>query len=176
MTLSRLFAVALALVLVAGAATAQTTLDQMSAEMARAYAEDLQRELALRGYDPGPVDGVTGARTAAAIRAYQRDVGLPVDGIATRELLEYMLFNVAGATSGPEPVPGLDPTFVRSIQIELVERGYYHGEIDGIAGPATRSGIERFQRDAGLVVNGAIDRRLLDELRNQPATVRATGA
>lgn len=164
-----------ALVLASGAATAQTTFEDMPPQMALAYAEDLQRELAVRGYDPGPVDGVIGGRTEAAIRAYQRDVGLPVDGVATKELLEYMLFSTGGATSGPEPVPGLDPTFVRSVQIELVERGYYHGEIDGIVGPGTRSAVERFQTDAGLVVNGAIDQRLLEELRSQPATVRAAG-
>ena len=175
MTVLRLTAAALAVALSAGVAGAQTSLYQMPSQMAVAYAEDLQRELAVRGYDPGPVDGVVGARTKAAIRAYQQDVGLPVDGIATKELLEYMLFNTGGATSGPEPVPGLDPTFVRSVQIELVERGYYHGEIDGIAGSGTRSGVERFQRDAGLVVNGAIDQRLLEELRSQPVTVRASG-
>ncbi len=150
-----------------------TTVDEMPSEMARAYIEDIQTELTARGYNAGPIDGVMGRRTAGAIRAYQRDVGLPVDGVASKELLEYMLFNTGGATSGPEPVPSLDPTFVRSVQIELVERGYYHGEIDGIAGPKTREAVDAFQRDAGLVVNGAMDQRLLQELRNQPYSVRA---
>jgi len=150
-----------------------TTVDQMPPEMARAYVENIQEELALRGYDPGPADGAMGPRTERAIRAYQGDVGLPVDGVASKELLEYMLFDTGGATSGPEPVASLDPVFVRSVQIELVERGYYAGEIDGIAGPATRSAVERFQADAGLVVNGAMDQRLLDELRGADLSVRA---
>lgn len=42
--------------------------------------ETLQADLRTLGYDPGPVDGILGARTAAAIRDYQRDTGLPVDG------------------------------------------------------------------------------------------------
>jgi peptidoglycan hydrolase-like protein with peptidoglycan-binding domain len=150
-----------------------TTVDQMPPEMARAYVEDIQTELLTRGYDVGTVDGVMGKRTGGAIRKYQRDVGLPVDGVASKELLEYMLFNKGGATSGPEAVPSLDPVFVRSVQIELVERGYYAGEIDGIAGPKTREAVDVFQRDAGLVVNGAMDQRLLDELRNQPYSVRS---
>ena len=39
-----------------------------------------QANLARLGYDPGPVDGQYGPRTRAAIRAYQRDRGLPEDG------------------------------------------------------------------------------------------------
>jgi peptidoglycan hydrolase-like protein with peptidoglycan-binding domain len=152
-----------------------TTVEEMPAEMARAYIEDIQGELIARGYNAGIIDGVMGQRTRGAIRAYQRDIGLPVDGVASKELLEYMLFNKGGATSGSEPVPSLDPVFVRSVQIELVERGYYHGEIDGIAGPKTREAVDRFQRDAGLVVNGAMDQRLLEELRTQPTSVRAYG-
>jgi peptidoglycan hydrolase-like protein with peptidoglycan-binding domain len=40
----------------------------------------IQSGLARLGYDPGPVDGIPGPRTASAIRAYQHDHGLPVDG------------------------------------------------------------------------------------------------
>ena len=41
----------------------------------------LQRVLAAKGYDPGPVDGVFGPRTAAALMSYQRDNGLPTSGV-----------------------------------------------------------------------------------------------
>lgn len=152
-----------------------TEIDEMTPQMGAAYVEKIQVELAARGYSPGPIDGLMGQRTRGAIRAYQRDVGLPVDGLASKELLEYILFATGGATSGPEPVASLDPTFVRSVQIELVERGYYHGGIDGLAGPRTRAAVDAFQRDAGLVVNGAMDQQLLQELRSQPYNVRAYG-
>lgn len=39
-----------------------------------------QRRLAELGFDPGPVDGKPGARTAAAIREFQRQHGLDVNG------------------------------------------------------------------------------------------------
>lgn len=39
-----------------------------------------QSRLIELGYDPGPVDGIFGPRTSAALRAYQRDVGLPETG------------------------------------------------------------------------------------------------
>jgi len=41
-------------------------------------------------YEPGPVDGKLGARTTAAIRAYQEDYDLPQDGRATPALLRHM--------------------------------------------------------------------------------------
>ncbi len=43
------------------------------------------------GYDPGPVDGVMGPRTSAAIREYQYDHGLPLDGQATPALEQHIL-------------------------------------------------------------------------------------
>lgn len=49
---------------------------------------ELQSLLAARGYAVGAVDGVIGARTEAAIRAYQRSAGLPADGHAGSGLLD----------------------------------------------------------------------------------------
>jgi membrane-bound lytic murein transglycosylase B len=43
---------------------------------------ELQSLVAKRGLEVGPVDGKVGPRTRAAIRAYQRSVGLAPDGYA----------------------------------------------------------------------------------------------
>ena len=43
---------------------------------------DIQATLAALGYRTGPIDGIFGPQTAAAVRAFQADSGLPVDGIA----------------------------------------------------------------------------------------------
>ena len=43
---------------------------------------DVQRALSAAGFNPGPIDGVPGARSRAAIRAFQTRNGLVVDGIA----------------------------------------------------------------------------------------------
>jgi peptidoglycan hydrolase-like protein with peptidoglycan-binding domain len=41
----------------------------------------VQLELRNHGYPPGPIDGVYGAATAAAVRRFQRHAGLNVDGV-----------------------------------------------------------------------------------------------
>lgn len=48
---------------------------------------DLQRQLQSMGFDPGEADGVIGARTRAALKAFQRSVGLPQDGYPSPEVM-----------------------------------------------------------------------------------------
>ena len=57
----------------------------------------LQRSLHRLGYDPGPVDGIPGARTRAAIRAFQADAGLPVTGQVSERLESEVLAAVVAA-------------------------------------------------------------------------------
>lgn len=45
----------------------------------------LQRELARLGYSVGSADGICGAKTTAAIKAFQKDRGLSVDGICGKK-------------------------------------------------------------------------------------------
>lgn len=49
-----------------------------------------QQVLTELGYQPGPVDGVSGSQTTQAVMAFQRNRGLPVDGQITAQLLEAM--------------------------------------------------------------------------------------
>ena len=51
----------------------------------------LQQGLTDLGFDTGGTDGVFGARTRQAIRAYQQSRGLPADGFATSELVTRVL-------------------------------------------------------------------------------------
>ncbi|MEY2978475.1 MAG: peptidoglycan-binding domain-containing protein [Prochlorotrichaceae cyanobacterium] len=48
----------------------------------------LQRDLAALGYDPGPIDGIFGDRTSAALSAFQANAGLPVNGVPSIDTLE----------------------------------------------------------------------------------------
>lgn len=48
----------------------------------------LQQALSDKGYDPGPVDGIIGAGTRAALRRWQADMGMEPDGYASDAILE----------------------------------------------------------------------------------------
>lgn len=47
----------------------------------------LQQALTDKGFDPGPVDGIIGAGTKNALRAWQKSRGLPADGYASAHML-----------------------------------------------------------------------------------------
>ncbi len=49
--------------------------------------KDLQQALLDKGFDPGPIDGVIGAGTKRALRAWQESVGMPEDGYASADVL-----------------------------------------------------------------------------------------
>jgi hypothetical protein len=69
--------------------------------------------LADRGYDPGSVDGVIGSRTRAAVRGFQADAGLPVDGEISDELYAALTDAVGGqgvAARQAPTEPRLDST------------------------------------------------------------------
>jgi putative peptidoglycan binding protein len=53
---------------------------------------------------------------------------------------------------------------VASVQRRLGEFGYYHGVVDGVIGPRTRSAIAAFESRNGLAVDGTISRPLLNRL------------
>ncbi|WP_020594533.1 SEL1-like repeat protein [Kiloniella laminariae] len=59
----------------------------------------LQSLLKALGYDPGPLDGLPGDRTRQAIRSYQADFGLEIDGLVQRTLLEDLRSRNQGKTS-----------------------------------------------------------------------------
>jgi hypothetical protein len=50
----------------------------------------VQRRLARGGYYHGSVDGVIGPATRVAVRAFERNNGLPADGVIDRDLLRTM--------------------------------------------------------------------------------------
>lgn len=54
-----------------------------------------------------------------------------------------------------------DDATVAAVQRRLAQGGYYHGSIDGVIGPGTRTAVRAFERNNGLPVDGVIDPQLL---------------
>jgi hypothetical protein len=57
-----------------------------------------------------------------------------------------------------------DADRVREVQLALQAKGYYSGEIDGIAGPKTRAGVREYQTDENLDVTGKVDKKTAESL------------
>lgn len=64
---------------------------------------NIQSSLAAAGYNPGPVDGILGNGTRAAIRRYQADHGLPVTGEATPNFYRTLISDSGGSLAVAPP-------------------------------------------------------------------------
>jgi membrane-bound lytic murein transglycosylase B len=70
-----------------GRGAVQASFGPDASGMTKADRQELQQRLTAAGFDTGGTDGVIGAKTKAAISAYQASVGLPVTGEPSLELL-----------------------------------------------------------------------------------------
>ncbi|WP_439859816.1 lytic murein transglycosylase [Pseudomonas sp. MBLB4136] len=59
-------------------------------QLGRSERVELQERLASIGLEPGPADGIIGANTRKAVRAYQQRLGRPADGYPSYELLQQL--------------------------------------------------------------------------------------
>jgi peptidoglycan hydrolase-like protein with peptidoglycan-binding domain len=60
---------------------------------------------------------------------------------------------------------------VKMVQENLREKGYYNGQIDGIAGPQTKAGIRQYQKAENLPVTGRLDDQTAGKLGVGPESV-----
>ncbi len=118
---------------------------------------NLQQRLADKGFAPGPVDGIYGRKTAAAVSSMQRAVGLTETGkldAASSTALDAYQAPTGSTAASNNPSPTMS---IREAQQHLVDAGFNPGPVDGLYGRKTRTGIEAFQRQVGLAVTGKVD-------------------
>jgi peptidoglycan hydrolase-like protein with peptidoglycan-binding domain len=141
---------------------------------------ELQRELNQLGFNAGPVDGVMGARTRSAIRAYQGDSQLLVDGQPTASLLSHVRATGQGRTPPPAPpatsTSELSSQLVADIQDALRGSGYPTGRESGRLDDQTRAAIRRYESDHGLLMSGEPSAELLRHLRERASAAPAPSA
>lgn len=72
--------------------------------------EFLQKALAALGVNPGPIDGVFGPKTEAAVQRFQKKAGLEADGIAGPKTMGAIEAGQKGASAAPKPVAAFQPS------------------------------------------------------------------
>lgn len=115
----------------------------------------------------GPVDGMAGEKTRAAILTYQRKHRLEPSGKADRKLLEHLRFTrtllQASEYTGTVSALSADEKVAR-VQKGLAALGYRPGAFDGFLGEQTREAIRQFERDRNWPVTGKLSDLLIAEL------------
>ena len=102
-----------------------------------------QMNLNFLNYATGGIDGIEGAKTKSAYRAFQRDFGLAVDGIYG---------------------PNTDTKLVEVIKDIQAKIG---AGVDGVAGDDTKSKCKEYQGNNGLAVDGICGISTRNSLNNQ---------
>ena len=73
-----------------GNAGVQAAWPRNDRQLGRSERIELQTLLSNKGYEPGPADGIIGANTRKAVRAFQQTQGLPADGYPSYQLLQLL--------------------------------------------------------------------------------------
>lgn len=115
--------------------------------------KSFQVELKQLGYYIGKIDGIFGPVTDTAVRDFQYDYELTVDGIIghiTNSKIGEVMSSTATFQVGSRHFE------IRTLQRQLKLLGLYPAEIDAIFGPITNSGVKSFQQSNGLMVDGIV--------------------
>ena len=108
------------------------------------------------------VDGIFGSRTLNAVRDFQRNNSLSVDGLVGTNTWRTLL------TLSPYPLlrEGDRGAYVTFLQQLLESNLYPVGGIDGIFGSRTLSAVRNFQSANGLTVDGLVGNNTWNALTN----------
>jgi membrane-bound lytic murein transglycosylase B len=139
----------------------------------------LQQSLTRTGYDAGAVDGMFGAATRRAVRAFQQANAMPADGYPTDALLEIVRARDPQASAMPKPTAQalllvdqadgrpLSKAQIKQLQRNLNALGYRLGAPNGIAGAKTRAAIAAEERKLGLPPTGRATSFILAQTRKR---------
>lgn len=130
---------------------------------------DIQARLTALGavLDDAEHDGTFGSTTEAAVRSFQTERHLLVDGLVGPDTWEQLV--EAGWQLGDRTLYHRAPLFrgddVRELQRKLNALGFDSGKEDGLYGPRTAGALRLFQRNVGDEPDGIVGPHTLSVLR-----------
>ncbi|HHV75875.1 MAG TPA: hypothetical protein GXX39_00685 [Syntrophothermus lipocalidus] len=100
----------------------------------------------------GPADGNFGPKTETAVKLFQGDSGISVDGVVGPVTFDQLFTRTfMGGRNLQKGRNGID---VFALQKKLVALSYNPGSCDGKFGPKTEAAVIKFQKDAGIAADG----------------------
>jgi peptidoglycan hydrolase-like protein with peptidoglycan-binding domain len=131
-----------------GSSTSGTTSTTQATAVSDPAVVNLQKVMTRLGYYSGPIDGVYGSATTAAVTTMQKALGVTADGVY--------------GPSTDAALKGKAKDVVVQIQTELAKYGYYTGPIDGIYSDATKAAVKQLQTDLGVTPDGLVGAETVD--------------
>ncbi len=104
-----------------------------------------------------------GDKTEAAVKKFQEEIGLKVDGIAGKQTIDYIKARIRQIEVVKEK-EAAEKKLAESIQQDLKTAGLYNGEITSLIDEATQEAIKAFQEKEGLNVSGEADNATIAKL------------
>ena len=121
----------------------------------------LQTDLTTLGFYWAQITGNFGEKTETAVKRFQEENGLTVDGVAGKKTLDAIAAAVArkggstvASTTGSVLKLNSQGTKVSQLQTDLKQLGYYYAEITGTFGEKTEAAVKDFQKKNGLSADG----------------------
>ncbi|MBE5804985.1 MAG: peptidoglycan-binding protein [Clostridiales bacterium] len=153
----------------------------------------MQQALVSLGYSTGGTDGKFGAATEKAVRQFQKDNGLTVDGLAGSATLTLLYAQADGTVSKPSSGNsgssnssnsnsssgsyfsgnyatlkyGSQGDRVKLLQKALNDLGFSAGSADGKFGAGTQRAVVQFQQANGLDADGLAGSKTLKKIESQ---------
>ena len=130
------------------------------------YTAALQTALQTAGFYDGPIDGIYGPSTVAAVEQLQTDNDLPVTGFVDEATAVALSAAVLAVDSEAATAAVAQTAAVQSV---LKLAGYWPGDIDGEWTPELTEALKAFQTELGVEPTGAVDVATLHALQTAVA-------
>ena len=139
----------------------------------------LQTILKTLGYYSKKIDGVYGKTTSAAVKDFQRAMGLPVTGTADSQTQQLIFSDKAQeqaelTITASRLASGDTGSDVTTLQTMLRYMGFYSGEPSAVYDDATRKAVTAFQKAKKLTADGIAGTATLIALQNAYAAAQET--